>query len=250
MCVEDKNTCRILFNSAYYLAKQKLPFSHFPDLLELQEKNKTTGIKECCRNDRAAANLTDSIAEVIKDSFADDLAKARYFCILGDGSTNSSVTDEKLVYILFLLCGKPTSKFLSIEPAINANAKGIHSCIKEAFERVGVLDLSKKSIALNVDGAAVTGVYHGVGALMKESYPWLQVIYCFSYRLELSIKDAFQTDAFVKIDEMLMKMYYLYQKSPKRVRELKRMSEAWEKSVPKPSKSHGTRWIEHKLKSM
>ena len=85
---------------------------------------------------------------------------------------------------------------------------------------------------------------------MKESYPWLQVIYCFSYRLELSIKDAFQTDAFVKIDEMLMKMYYLYQKSPKRVRELKRMSEAWEKSVPKPSKSHGTRWIEHKLKSM
>ena len=49
---------------------------------------------------------------------------------------------------------------------------------------------------------------------------------------------------------MLMKLYYLYQKSPKRLRELKRMSKAWEKSVPKPSKSHGTRWIDHKLKSM
>ena len=48
------------------------------------------------------------------------------------------------MYNLFLLCGKPTLKFLSIEPAINANAEGIHSCIKEAFERVGVLDLSKK----------------------------------------------------------------------------------------------------------
>ena len=24
------------------------------------------------------------------------------------------------------------------------------------------------------------------------------------------------------------------------------MSEAWEKSVPKPSKSYGTRWIDHK----
>ena len=79
-----------------------------------------------------------------KDSFADDLAKARYFCILGDRSTDSSVTEEELVYNLFLLCGKPTLKFLSIELAINANAEGIHSCIKEAFERVGVLDLSKK----------------------------------------------------------------------------------------------------------
>ena len=28
------------------------------------------------------------------------------------------------------------------------------------------------------------------------------------------------------------------------------MSEAWEKSIPKPSKSHGTHWIDQKLKSM
>ena len=114
-----------------------------------------------------------------------------------------------------------------------------------------MLDLSRKVIALNVDGAAVnTGVHHGVGALMKESSPWLQVIHCFNHRLELSIKDAFKTDTFVIIDEMLMKLCYLYQQSPNRLRELKRMSEAWEKSLPKPSKSHGTRWIDHKLKSM
>ena len=47
-----------------------------------------------------------------------------------------------------------------------------------------------------------------------------------------------------------MKMCYLYQKSPKRLRELQRMSEAWEKLVSRPSKSHDTRWIDHKLKSM
>ena len=38
MCAEDKNACRILFNSAYYLAKQERPFSDCPDLLKLQEK--------------------------------------------------------------------------------------------------------------------------------------------------------------------------------------------------------------------
>ena len=119
---------------------------------------------------------------------------------------DSSITEEELVYVLFLLCGKPTLKFLSTEPANNVNAEGILSCIKEAFEQVIVLDLSKKVIALNIDGAAVnTGVHHGVGALMKESSPWLQVIHCFNHRFELSVKDAFKTDAFVKIDEMLMK---------------------------------------------
>ena len=49
---------------------------------------------------------------------------------------------------------------------------------------------------------------------------------------------------------MLMKFYYFYQKSPKLLQELKHIAEAWEKSVPKPSKSYGTRWIDHKLTSM
>ena len=85
---------------------------------------------------------------------------------------------------------------------------------------------------------------------MKKSSPWLQVIHCFNNRPELSRKDAFTTDSFVKIYQMLMKLYYFYQKSPKRLLELKRMSEAWDKSVPNPPKSHGTRWIDQKLKSM
>ena len=103
-------------------------------MLKLKEKNKMPGIKECYRNNRIAANFTDSVAVLTKDSFAKDLAKANYFCTLSDGSVDSSATEEELVYVLFLLRGKPTLKFLSIELANNANAEGIHSCIKEAFE--------------------------------------------------------------------------------------------------------------------
>ena len=85
---------------------------------------------------------------------------------------------------------------------------------------------------------------------MQADLPWLQVIHYFNYRLELAIKDAFKNDNFNKIDETLMNFYYLYQKSPKRLRELKHIAEAREKSVPKPSKSYGTCWIDHKLTSM
>ena len=93
-------------------------------------------------------------------------------------------------------------------------------------------------------------MHNGVGVLMHVDSPWLQVIHCFNHHLELAIKDAFKNDNFNKIDEMLMKFYYFYQKSPKLLQELKRIAEAWEKSVPKPSKSYGTHWIDQKLTSM
>ena len=44
-----------------------------------------------------------------------------------------------------------------------------------------------------------------------------------------------------------MRIYYLNQNLPKKLRELKRTAESYEKSVPKPSESYGKRWIEHKL---
>ena len=84
------------------MAKEEQPFSDFPDLLKLQKKNKMPGIKECYRNDRTTANFTGPIAKVTKDSFAKDLAKACYFYIPISGSTDSGITEEELVYVLFL----------------------------------------------------------------------------------------------------------------------------------------------------
>ena len=68
--------------------------------------------------------------------------------------------------------------------------------------------------------------------------------------MELALKDAFDTSPFGDIDDMLMKLCYLYEKSPKQHRELKELPEANANSIPKPSKAHGTRWIEHKYSAM
>ena len=150
------------------------------------------------------------------DSLQKDLANAHYFCILSDGSTDSSVIEEELVYLLFLKSGKPLLKFFLIEPANNTNAEGIIECVKTAFEWIGILGFQKRIIGLNVDGASVnTEVHNGVAVLMQADSPSPQVIPCFNHFLELAIKDAFKNNNFNKIDEMLMKFYYLYQKSPK-----------------------------------
>ena len=94
------------------------------------------------------------------------------------------------------------------------------------------------------------GIHAGLGALMKEESPWLEVIHCFNHRLELAIKDAFTNTAFSAVEEFLNQLYLLYQKSPKRLRELQRIVEAWEQSITKPTKPYGTRWIDHKIRAM
>ena len=94
------------------------------------------------------------------------------------------------------------------------------------------------------------GINNGLGKLVKDSAPWLELVHCFNRRIELALKDAFEKTFFSKIENMLTKLYYLYQKSPKRYRELKELSEAYEKTITKPAKAHGTRWIDHKFRAM
>ena len=47
---------------------------------------------------------------------------------------------------------------------------------------------------------------------------------------------------------MLCWVYYFYQDSPKR--ELRELSEAYGKTLPKLSRALGTHWIEHKNQAM
>ena len=163
--------------------------------------------------------------------------------MLCDGSTDKSVTEQEAIFILFLSDGFPALRYLSIESVDNVTATGVLSSLTTAFERFGVLSFEKSLLGLNCDGASVNlGQFGSLGALIKEKAPWLELVHCFNHRIELALKDAFENSAFAKIETMLMKLYYLYQKSPKRYRELK--------EITKPTKAHGTRWIDHKYRAM
>ena len=50
--------------------------------------------------------------------------------------------------------------------------------------------------------------------------PWVFWMWCLAHRVELAIKDALKSTTFDLIDEMLLRMYYIYEKSPKKCREL------------------------------
>lgn len=247
----SKEVLRIRFNTAYYLAKNEKPFSDYPDLLALQEKNgveKRSGY----RTDRAAAIFADFIAKQLKASLEEILLKARYYSILTDGSTDTSVTEQELIYIMLLNeDGRAVLKFLSIENPPVADAIHLVECIREAFHRIGVVDFSSHLHGINVDGASVNlGIHRGVAARLKEESAWLTTIHCFNHRIELAAKDAFQNSVFEDVDQMLVFLYKLYQNSSKRLKALKELGDALGEKVPKPVKASGTRWIGHRYNAI
>ena len=121
----------------------------------------------------------------------------------------------------FLNSGTLQVKFCSMESAKSADAEGLLLSLKESFEWIGSLNFRNQLHGLNIDVATVnTGIHSGLGrTICNELSSWLTLIHCFNHRLELAIKDAFKGTFFSEIDTMLLKLYYLYRKSPKRLRE-------------------------------
>ena len=85
------------------------------------------------------------------------------------------------------------------------------------------------------------------------------MFWCLAHRLELSLKDALGSTYFSVIDDMLMRIYYLYEKSPKKcveladvVDELKQCLE--ESDMPtrgnRPLRACGTRFVAHKVAAL
>ena len=91
---------------------------------------------------------------------------------MSDGSTDSAVTEQETIYVLFICEGKPVLKYLSIENAKNADAPDLKSTLEIAFNRFGITHYYDKFVGLNLDGASVNmGKYNGLNVLARDETP-------------------------------------------------------------------------------
>ena len=98
------------------------------------------------------------------------------------------------------------------------------------------------------DRASVdSGLKGGITAMFREEedLSWLSFIWCLSHRLKLAISDN-QHEHLSSIKQCLRNLFYLYEKSNKKIRELhllhKTLKDIYEfqNEQVKPAKSHGT----------
>ena len=93
----------------------------------------------------------------------------KFYSILIDGATDSSVTENALIYVRYLNNWVPENHYLSIEDIENANALRIKNCIDTAFNRAEIPVWKENLVGFGSDGASVNlGSKNGVAALLKK----------------------------------------------------------------------------------
>ena len=72
----------------------------------------------------------------------------------------------------------------------------------------------------------------------------------------MAVKDALKGSSFDLVDELLLRLYYIYEKSPKKCRQLEDIIRDLHEYIQfdhrgiKPVRASGLRWVSHKLSAM
>ena len=111
------------FNTAYLIAKEKLPFSKYQAILSLQRKN-GLDISTTYANDKSCNNFVAIISEVMTEELASKINEKNYISIMIDGATDASGKENETVHCRFIKDGQPVNRLVGHKGVAHAHAQG------------------------------------------------------------------------------------------------------------------------------
>ena len=216
----ERTTISKLHDIAYYIALKGCAFTDFVDLVELEKLHEVKFQAGSYENESACRDFINNIAEYFfRKELYEKLICVNFIAILCDGSTDRSVIEQEVVYVIFTDPDtfKPALCFFEVLGLDSSqDARGICDAIKATFKNHNLEYVLDKLVFFSSDEASVnSGIKSGLIALFHEEYEWVSFIWCFSHRLELALKDALK-EYIDPVEETLRHLYYLYQKSSKK----------------------------------
>ena len=128
------------------------------------------------------------------------------------------------------------------------------------MQRLGISTINReecgKIVGIGTDGASVNIAGAGLKGLVEKEIPWVVWMWCMAHHLELAVNDALKCTHFKLVDDMLLRLYLLYESSPKKCCELEeivtelRECLSFEDGGTRPISASGSRWITHKWNAM
>ena len=202
---QKRVTSTIAIEVAYFIAKEKLPLSKYPQLLKLHEKNGVE-IGIAYRNDINCGTFIDCMGEELGIKLRQKLATANFYNVLIDSSEDVSVSEKEALIVQYLDPNRPekdtvqiVSSFMKLTDLKHGTAVWIVDSIQSGFQSVEINNdvYQKTLIGLGADGATVNrGTKEGVVAILQRDVPWLVCVWYVAHRLEPSLKDAWTTCCF------------------------------------------------------
>ena len=265
LAMNNKNRERLsmLFNTAYGLTKKNRPFTDYQTVCTIQKKN-GLDIGDTHITDKTAQQMISAVAKVISQGTADQLRESRFVTVMADGSTDTTITEQEVVYVRYVYKGTPLTKLASIQPLEHGNAEGVFAGIIAGLQQ---LDLSIKNlqpklpspqksfptlVCANFDGASVMmGNKTGVATRFKDVFPWVIPVHCVAHKLELGILDGIKGILYLdNFEKTVKKIFLFYHYSPKRRRELTEISKVLEEDILQYGAVKSVRWVASKSRAL
>ena len=223
------------FDICYVMAKEVMAFSKYPTLYNLESRHEVD-LGVAYKNDVSAKSFTHYLAQSQRDHFVRSLSKSYYFSFLMDGTTDSEKVEDELVIVFHCKQDdvvkeiRACARYLIVVTPNKADTDGLVDCLKGALKRLNIDDVLDKDSVLSskpvligggTDIASVNvGQHNSMRARLQDALQWMFWAWCCAHRLELASKSGLISKLFKEIEEMLLRLYYLYEKSPKKTREL------------------------------
>ena len=226
----SKQRTKHKFEVSYMIAKEKFALTKMQPLCDLEEKH-GVDLGPGYRNDHACATFIEYIARDFQQQPVAALNQCKFFSLQADSSTDTGNTENELFLVLYFDSHSADGtvhvwdRFFTVRQLGSGTASGLMECLEGALLYMGITDWEQKMIGLGCDGCSANMGERGLQGLLQLRLPWVVVFWCLAHRLELSLKDALKNTFFSSVDELLLQVYFVYEKSPKKCRELQEIAD-------------------------
>ena len=210
----DEERTKRKFKVAYWIAKTNSSMTLYHETLKL-EKHHGVDIASAYNSDRACGVFIDYVGKDLQRKLYKDITNAKFISVLCDGSTDSAVIENKVVYALHFNSLPTGSEEVEVKTSplkVNylkhQHAEGValavaqsyvdiiplRNSIESEFKDIGVTSFEKKLIGFTSNGASVNrGEQNNVKTILHEKSSWTVFIWCMAHRLELALVEAFRS---------------------------------------------------------
>ena len=120
---QERKEMEAKINTAYFVAKEELPFSKFEGLLLLQRKNGVI-LNKTYANTKSCAELVSFLSNSFRDDLIRELNSKNYFSLMADGAADVGGNENETVVCRFVRDGVPVNCILGHKAVTHAHAEG------------------------------------------------------------------------------------------------------------------------------
>ena len=259
------------FQICYMMAREGLPFQKYAPLHNLQEFHGVDLGDSYKTNDNAQI-FTHYIARSQRQLFQNIFAERHFISFILHHATSTESKGHAIVFVQCLVKNDVAKeigcccRYLNVINLTSTYESEMATCLGVSLGRLGI-NIRSKDEALNAANRPIVVAGSSDGASneddrgMKEeiqsTFPWLYWSWCFSNQLELACSDLLTSSLYEEINDLLLHLYSLCNRSPQKMHQLAPIMEDLREIFhfansgdAMPVHNQGTRWINHKRRAL